>query len=56
MVGVALSPRIAEAVRALPWRALAVASRPDLDALLDALYQSLADIVQETFGGEGPAY
>jgi uroporphyrinogen-III synthase len=50
MVGVALSPRIAEATRPLPWRALAVARRPDLDALLDALYQSLVDIVDETLG------
>lgn len=50
MVGVALSPRVALAMRPLPWRTLAVASRPDLDGLLDALYQSLADIVDDVFG------
>ncbi|HWX49363.1 MAG TPA: uroporphyrinogen-III synthase [Roseomonas sp.] len=50
MVGVALSPRIAEAMRPLPWRALAVAERPDLDALLDALFRTLARLVDEIFG------
>lgn len=50
MVGVALSPRVAEAMQPLPWRALAVADRPDLDALLDGLYRSLADVVDGAFG------
>ncbi len=49
MVGVALSPRVAEAMRPLPWRALAVAGRPDLDAVLDALYRSLAGVVDDAF-------
>lgn len=30
-------------------RALAVADRPDLDALLDGLYRSLAGVVDEAF-------
>jgi uroporphyrinogen-III synthase len=50
MVGVALSPGVAAAMRPLPWRALAVAERPDLDALLDGLYRSLAGIVDDAFG------
>ena len=50
MVGVALSPRVAEAMRPLLWRALAVADRPDLDALLDGLDRSLADVVDDAFG------
>ncbi|MBV1798680.1 uroporphyrinogen-III synthase [Siccirubricoccus sp. G192] len=42
MAGIALSPRIAEAMRPLPWRVLATAARPDLDALLDGLDRCLA--------------
>ena len=33
MVGAALSPHVAEAMRPLPWRALPVAGLPDLDGL-----------------------
>jgi hypothetical protein len=61
MVGVALSPRIAEAVPPLPWRALAVGDQPDLDALLDELFRTSAQIVEEAFRpshrecGSGPA-
>jgi uroporphyrinogen-III synthase len=51
MVGVALSPRVAEAMRPLPWRKLAVAGRPDLDGLLRGLDEALAGIADETFGG-----
>ncbi len=50
MVGVALSPHIADAMRPLPWRALAVATRPDMDALLGALGRSLAGSVDEAPG------
>lgn len=50
MVGVALSPPIAAAMRALPWHTVATAARPDLDALLAALEASLAGIVDTTFG------
>jgi uroporphyrinogen-III synthase len=50
MVGVALSPRVAEAMRPLPWRALGVANQPDLDALLDGLDRSLASVVDDAFG------
>jgi uroporphyrinogen-III synthase len=51
MVGIALSPHVAEAMRPLPWRAVAIAARPDLDALLDALDQSLAVIAGTVSGG-----
>ena len=50
MVGVALSPRIAAAMRPLPWCALATAARPDLRSLLAALDASLAGIVDAAFG------
>lgn len=50
MVGVALSPRIAAAMRPLPWCALATAARPDLESLLAALDSSLAGIVDAAFG------
>jgi uroporphyrinogen-III synthase len=50
MIGVALSPRIAEAMRPLSWRMLAVAERPNLDALLDGLDRSLASVVDDAFG------
>lgn len=51
MLGVALSPRIAETMRPLPWRAVAIAERPDLDALLRAMDRSLAGIADAAFGG-----
>jgi uroporphyrinogen-III synthase len=51
MAGVALSPRVAEAMRPLPWRTLAVAERPDLDGLLEALDRCLAGLVAGTSGG-----
>lgn len=44
MVGVALSPRVAEAMQSLPWRALAVAARPDLEGLLAALDGQVAGL------------
>lgn len=50
MVGIALSPRVAEAMRPLPWRVLAVADRPDLDALLDGLCRALAGGMDDAFG------
>lgn len=55
MVGVALSPRVAEAMRPLPWRALAVADRPDLDALLDVLYRSSAGVIGGASGRRAAA-
>jgi len=51
MLGIALSPRIAETMRPLPWHALATAARPDLDALLEAMDHSLAGIADAGFGG-----
>ncbi|HWL79544.1 MAG TPA: uroporphyrinogen-III synthase [Roseomonas sp.] len=50
MVGIALSPRVAEMMRPLPWRVLAVADRPDLDALLDGLCRALAGGMDDAFG------
>lgn len=44
MIGVALSPRIAEAMQSLPWRALAIAARPDLEGLLAALDEQVAGL------------
>ncbi len=42
MTGYALSAAVAQALGALPWRALRVAHRPTLDALLAALDEDLA--------------
>ncbi|MBX6742508.1 MAG: uroporphyrinogen-III synthase [Acetobacteraceae bacterium] len=50
MIGAALSPRIAEAMRPLPWRAMVIAERPDLDALLHAMDLSLAGITDAAPG------
>lgn len=50
MIGVALSPRVAEAMRPLPWRALAIAARPDLEALLDAVDDALAGMAGAASG------
>src|SRR4051812_18015020 len=49
MLGIALSQRIAAAMAPLPWRMLETAGRPDLDALIEALYRSLVYVVDETF-------
>lgn len=47
LVGIALSPRIADAMRPLPWRLLAVAERPDLRGLLAALDSCLAGLAKD---------
>lgn len=44
ITGIALSPRVAEAMRSLPWFAVEVAMRPDMDGLLHCLDGVLAQL------------
>lgn len=50
ITGIALSPRIARAMRPLPWRAVEVALRPDLDGLLHCLDGVLAQVLRQDAG------
>jgi uroporphyrinogen-III synthase len=51
ITGLALSPRIATAMQALPFRAVRVAPRPDLDGLLQCLDGVLAEMSGRTAPG-----
>lgn len=54
ITGIALSPRVARAMRSLPWRAVEVARRPDLDGLLHCLDGVLAQVLRQDAGTPAP--
>jgi len=54
ITGIALSPRVARVMRPLPWRAVEVALRPDLDGLLHCLNGILAQALRKNGGTPAP--
>jgi uroporphyrinogen-III synthase len=54
ITGIALSPRVAWAMRPLPWRAVEIALRPDLDGLLHCLDGVLAQVLRQHAGTPAP--